>query len=355
MTHAPLHDRADEEVARFLVRRFRRERSHTEETPACPGENLLAGSSGPHLLDEERRLVEAHRRTCATCRALLAAVGNDLAGEARGGGRPEEAASPWRRLLARDRVPLAIAAGLLMLLGVGWLLRKGATRPQGTEARLVAAAKRLTSDPGRDRNLFQLLDGFRPLDREERRSGPWSVSRGALRILRPGARTLSSRPRMAWEEVAAGSRYRVSLSTAAGDPIWSLEAAQAQVRYPEAEPSLAPGRYLLEVQAQSVLGQSEGRLVFEVSDEAQATAFRHAMDSIERRISDPVRELLQAHFAIRSGYLEIAEEKVRSFLRLHPRDPVALETLEGLVPPAEPIPAAPHPPHAGTAGPPREP
>lgn len=244
-----------------------------------PDPNLVAAWVDGTLPEAERRRLERQLAVDPEAAMLAAALKAD------------------RRRARRRRLVLAVAAGLLACVGVGWAVaRRGDGAGPGLEARLVAAADRLAAeDPAR-------FAGFRPLAAAEL-AAPASRRGGAV-LLAPVGVGLAPPTEAAWRLPAGATRARVTLEGAT--PAWSVEVEGGRV----ALPRCGPGRHVLRVEALDGLGGQPVRGAFVVATEAEAAGHRAALARIDAAGLGDGTDLLAAHYAVRHALYAEARARV---------------------------------------------
>jgi hypothetical protein len=288
----------------------------------CPEEGLLAAWAEDRLEDERRDRVESHLALCDDCRAV--ALAQREAAQASpalpAAGRGPAVVWPFRRRRLL-RAVVALAAVVVVGVGLAWFR----SEPDAAERLSAAAAAGSRANPA-------LLAGFRPLSRAELAAGSASVLRGGIAMLEPAEHLLGPPMRFRWKPVAGATGYRVTLLDGAGMPLWTRETLNPALDWPTEEPLLAPGaKAVLEVTADAVLGQVEGRRAFDVATAAAARSYAEAAGVLaaqDRALAD----LLRAHLALRRGYLPEAESAAWAQLRRTPEEPLVRATLEGEAP-----------------------
>ncbi len=193
-------DETLEELKRVLDTRVRSE----TPTPDCPQDDVIAALAEGSLAPDARAAVLPHVATCARCREAVASLARALADPAiarefpgAGGGRR------WFRIA----MPLAAAAVLLLLVSLPWV------------------------------------------DRSPMHRGPPLPPPATTPIPRSPLGTVAAVQDLRWSPVAGADRYRVTVFDATGAVVYSAEASDTAVAFPDAT-TLVPGAsYLWKVDA----------------------------------------------------------------------------------------------------------
>ncbi len=298
----------------------------------CPDASVVAGLVEGALLDDEGERVAAHAALCPACREAIVVLAEAGEGDVRSRA-PRPAPAPRARPRPRRLPPrrlVAIAALVLVGVGALALLAHAPTESDahaGTDARLLAAARDLASaDPG-------LFARFTPLTHDERTAARGVRERGGLVLLGPREVVLSDRPAFRWETVPGSTRYEVTVLGADDRPIWTRAATGTSLPYPDDEPALEAGtRHAWALSTQGVLGgRTESRATFTVASPDQADAFARARRAITDRAPADLAALLCAHWALRHGLLDEAEQLANAALADDPDDDARVETLRAVL------------------------
>jgi hypothetical protein len=286
----------------------------------CPDEAALTAWLEGRSPPAGREAVEGHLARCDECLAVAAAL------------RAERAAPGGRVLTLWRRAPVLTAAAALFLgiaLGVLWTLQRRSGT--GTDDQLAEAAGQLArAHPGS-------FGDFHPLTREERRV-PRSVQRGDQDpvAIAPASKILEDRPTFRWRALPGCPGYRLEVRVFGGEPKWTLvhevakpaDDGEVAVPYPGAERELAAGaRYEWIVSGEGPLGRRESRQVFGVADLEERAAWDRDRAACRSAAPPRIADLLEAHLAVRRGYLLEAEQAARRQLAVGPADGAARETL----------------------------
>ncbi len=306
----------EDRLAEFLAR-TRPPAGTGGDAGPCPGPSLLAGFAEGRLHPRERDAAEEHIARCGACRTAVAGLLLDR--EDPDLQEPAPLPAPRAVLPWRFAAPAAAAALLAAFLLSGIF---GTPSPVGTEGALLAAARDVASARP------DLFGEFRPLGRGEALPPALAPKRGAMALLSPAGTVLGTRPWFRWEAVPGVARWRVSLRTAEGDPLWSAESPTASLPFPPGEEDLRPGtRYIWEASGEGPLGREGSRRAFDIASAAERRAFEEAGRVIDARAPAGLRPLLRAHFALRRGLYAAAVEEAEAFLLLRPGDPSGREVL----------------------------
>ncbi len=282
-------------------------------------DNLLISYVESRLTDEERDVVEERLVHDAEARTLVRALRSALPAT--------EAASsvaPRRLPLA----PLAIAASVLVAVGVLWVLwGRDEPPPPESFASLLAAADRLAADDG---------ERFGGLRAAITASGPAvraTVDRGGLRVLAPHGESLTARPEIRWVRVAGASRYEIRIATESGEDVRTFSADHSPMAWPaDAEPLTDGTRYLLEVRTRGPFGEHTTTSMFRIADATARADHAAARAAIESRTSGDERTLLLAfHAASRERYAVALEGLTE--LEAHMPDDARVKRLRALLAP----------------------
>ncbi len=299
---------------------------------SCLDVNAIASLVSGDLLSTERARLEEHLVSCVTCRDRVAELVREVPENQEPnlvGGGVASTGTPRPRTIDRFRIPLALAASLL-LLAVGFalfntgMLRRWFGGSLGTiEERLFASGHELRRD------LPELFGSFVPLTKEERRSPLSDRDRGTFSLRSPVHRLLDERPTFVWGEASAASSYEVHLFSADGAPVWKETATGSSLSLPPEEPPLSAGKqYLWFVVARfESREESTSSLSFEIASRDEASRFEEQLQRIDSECSAEVRDLLKAHLAIRSQLFSEAVRYARAFRDDHPEESIGLETL----------------------------
>lgn len=260
-------------------------------------ETLAAWAEGA-LSDAERDAVEARLAQWSEGRTWMSAVqaSRDL----------DEPAVAARTAPAPSRraawLPLAAAAMLVAAFGVA-LAMGGFDRPaEPTLAQTVASLRADHPDLFGD---FTLLD-------ETFLSARRETERGGLVANKPHHTISATRPRFTWSQRDGIEQFDVTLYDAEGRTIWTRQVEQAELDYPDDEQQLTPGTsYVWEVAGDAGLGALTSRRKFDTWTAPMRERFGDALNTVRRSgAPDTQQNLVLAHFAIRLGLLQKAEDVV---------------------------------------------
>jgi len=276
---------------------------------ACIDVNDLAAFAIGRMLDEERERIEAHVVTCSLCRAAVTAA---VRAEAH-----LDAEAP--RLRRSSRGPWFAVAAAVVLLAVG--LAFLASRPGAPESKPTldtAWASLANAHP----DLFGDID---PLSAVERRRPGAALQRGSLRVEAPRGVVLEARPTVQW---AGEGAARIRVSTADGRPLESVAGTSSPWAWPDASPPLPRGEtYLVEIEAEGVLGLEQASTTFAVASDALVLLYMRRSDAVRDSIDAPLRELVLSHLALRADLLAEARRHAEAYLEARPEDEIGRETL----------------------------
>lgn len=318
------------------------------DTPGCPDDNLLAGYADGRLTGERRERVEEHLVFCAPCRDLVLSVREEVgaageedpvgvadavesvgvrAGAASGAGAsgptPIRSLDEARERRRRSLVAWAVAAGVLLAVGLGFVAMRrgeGPATPTTPEGRLVAAAERLV------RAVPDDLAGFRPADAAERRTEGADVHRSGLEIEMPAETLLTPTPTFRWSATAA-SPFTVVVADGDGQEVWRRTSDTATMPYPIDAKPLDAGAYVLEVSARGPLGETTATRAFRVASEAERAAWDRVVKAAETAVPDAVeRDVVLAHAAARRSLWLEAEVRAGRAATSPTADEVARDT-----------------------------
>jgi hypothetical protein len=212
---------------------------------------------------------------------------------------------------------VALAAGLIAL--VWWLASPERSAPLSVDERLRITALELARiEPA-------LFGGFELLGCEERRTNPGATLRGDCTILTPSGTILEGRPSFRWWSTLPAERWRVSLHTAAGAPLWSARAVETELAFPREAADLTAGGFLVEIRGEGGPRELLARRVFEVAEDEDRDLWKRAQVAIDTHAGEPLGALLKAHWALRRDLFDEAERWARFAATGGER--VALETL----------------------------
>lgn len=287
---------------------------------ACPDEDLLVGLAVGNLLKGERESLLGHVAACDVCCSLVVEAFEASAASPAVQERQVRRERPaGRRLWIQFLAPVAAAA--LLVLGILILLPGEGVR--STDEVLVAEARELAAAAP------DLFTTFRPLSHNERIDVRAPVARGGLTLLAPVRSVLEGRPTFRWEPVPGAETYAFRLrSQEDGSVLFETSTAEATLPWPEGREALAPGSaWIWSITVRDAFGQDEGLLAFEVADADARKAMASRFEAIDRHAEPRVALLLEAHVALRAGFLGEAERAARAYLAAHPGDDAGRETL----------------------------
>jgi len=285
-------------------------------TATCPAPDALAGYVEHRLGTYGRTGLERHMSACRPCRDALAELVLSLHAESASGRSP----------VPVKRFSYSAAAVVLSFFGLAaagvWQDHDRASAPGTTWGRLEAAAGELR---GEHDGLF--VD-FQPYSRSELADVPGAdVMRGTTRRLTPVGNIHATQPEVNWFTVTGATSYVFTLRQADGSRIWRTETKSPTLTWPEGATPLTPGlRYILSASADGLLGR-------ETTSSAFSVASLEVKDRFERRRTailsgeEDVAHLLEAHCALRMGFLEEAATALEKYRRRNPGDPLGSLTL----------------------------
>ncbi|MEZ6010023.1 MAG: zf-HC2 domain-containing protein [Planctomycetota bacterium] len=276
-----------EELERLLVTAA----AASSSSGTCPADELLVGYVEHRLGDEAVGQIEAHLASCAECRREASELADDLEHVLPGGARTRALAgsrSTWH-------VGRAIAATVLLAFGVWYLLLSPppSAPPPALEARVqqgLESLQRVDASWG-DVELLSMADlAQRPA--VARSSATWVLPTGTV-----DADTFEPM----WELGDANAEVHVTVTNADGQRVLDRQTGGTLLPWPREMPPLAPGAYVIRVEAEVDLESRSARSAFLVATaEEQARYVRRAAQADQE--ADPVvRLLLRAHVALEEG------------------------------------------------------
>jgi hypothetical protein len=304
-------------------------RNGTPEGPApgsCPDPNTLAAFPQGKLLPEEQAAVELHLTQCDRCFSMVDMLMEEeshRAEKAQGRLRGFPAWLMGRQGLAAAAVLLVaiLAAAFWVVYGQG---KETVPDEAETDQRLLAQIDELR------RRRPALFGDFRPLTRVERLSlGPAQERGGRVILIRPRSKTLEVRPVFQWHASAGVTEVQVQLLSEDMAVLWTHSGNSSPLPYPAEAVPLAPGRtYLWRVQYATPFSETEKVIQdFYVALAAEQKAFEAAREEIDATVPDALEKLVLAHYAIRRGFLGVAEAAARDHVVAHPGSKNGRETL----------------------------
>jgi hypothetical protein len=273
---------------------------------ACPDAATLAAHAEGRLLAAERGAVEDHLADCDSCRSVWRALATRA---------PE-------RALQRRRRPAAAAAFLLCTtLAAGvvyWLATRGGAPPSRAE----------TARTLRERHPDLLAD-LEPFALEDLAGGGAVPLRGGVDVLKPAGTVFELRPEILFSAQPGVASWRVTVATASGELLLTLEVPEGRASWPADQPPLTAGRtYLIEVAGHGPLGTARGSRTFTVASDAERERFERAAAVIRAEAPASTAELLVAELALHRGLLDQAEAAARAHVGLSPGEPFGTAVLE---------------------------
>jgi len=291
----------------------------------CPDESVLAAIPEGNLPPEERESVERHLAGCEQCLSVVAVLlqtprepESECEAPRR---RPEETLPAWTWAAAAVVLVLAAAAVVRSILTHG----PGGSAPGTDEAvRLFACAQALgAADPTR-------FAGFKPLDEAERLSvSPLNLRGAGAALIHPRGKILETRPLFAWHPGTGIREARVQLLSLDLDLIGEYPAHDSPFSLPAGAEALRPGNsYAWKLVFTTHTSGREALLAdFTIASDAEKNDFLGALAEIDARVARPLANLVKAHYALRRGFLAVAETAARDYLAEHPASPVGRQTL----------------------------
>jgi len=288
------------------------------EDRRCLDDNELTAWIEARMQDAERDRIEEHLANCPDCRSRAGALVRD---RREGTHKMVRAASGVGEWLAVHRKPVLTVVFLAMVVGVLLLARMRPDAGPFTDQALLARVEALAEE------YPTLFEGFEPLARAERLGVEREVFRGGITLLGPTRTILSEEPCFEFLPVHGAAGYRISLYQG-GRRLWSRECEASPCPYPAAAPGLQPAaRYMWELEALGLPGDSVGSRAFRKADIREGEAFNETAAILGRLRPDPLGEILLAHWAIRHDLYLSAGKGLREILEREPDNQVVRETL----------------------------
>ena len=262
----------------------------------CPDEGTLVALAEDRLPADQAEEVAAHVVRCGICLDVCAAV-RDVARDA----RPPSVAllgdvgtddAPSRRRWGW--APFAIAAALLLAIGVRWV-----HGPEGAPVSLASAWAAVTADAPD-------LAAQGPLTAAELLVTA-SPLRGGLVLKGPSGTVLSTSVEFDWEAVPGAAAATVVVADTAGDEVLRRTTDAPPVRLAGAGSALRRGTaYVWTLSVQGPRGRVEAARAFRVADDATVTGWSSLVDRAARLVPQDHRDEVLAHAALRLGLVEEA-------------------------------------------------
>lgn len=284
-------------------------------------ETLAAWVEGA-LSEPEQDAVEARLAEWPQGRAWMAEV---RASRETAEPAPQEAASPPSVFRQTAWMPIAAAAMLLVAFGIAKFM--GGFEGTGETPESPALADTVAQLQAEHDELFGdfsvLSDAFLARRREAERGG--LVARRPSHVLR------NPKPTFVWTQRDGIEQFHVTLYDSEGRTIWQREARGTTLEWPT-EKLLEPGTsYVWEVSGDAGLGEQTARRKFETISEADWRTYRLAgMEILNSKATPLQQDVLIAHFAIRMGLLQEAEQRLRQRTPDGQVDPLTQKTLDYL-------------------------
>ena len=291
------------------------ERPALDAPEGCPEVDALAQYAEGVLGDRRRAALDEHVAHCDRCRSLVAAA-------ARAGLVAEGAVgrTPGGTVLRFPRwIPFAAAA--VVVVGLALWLPSREPSAEGTDARLVAVAERLSA---RRPDLFA---DFRPLDAAERAAGAVDVQRGGIEDMAPAGVTVETRPTFEWAEVDGAAEYALTVIDAEGTRLLSTKVRSARLEGSALAKALTRNTdYVWKVTAVGSAMPAEGTCALRVAGDADARTHASVVAAVAAVADETLRDLATAHALLRRGLAADALPFARRFAAGHAGDDVGRET-----------------------------
>jgi len=299
-----------------------------------PDENQLAGFAEGTLFEAERGAVEAHLVHCDECRDLVVLLGGEVdASSADSGTTPVRAVPvPSSPMSWRESSILRLAAGFVLLVAGGLLIKSFLAPEETFEAKLVAALEGLSIDQP---ELFGDLSAIDPqfTERQELRGGgdtpgPPASGPESPEPVGPEGLIIARRPEFRWTGPPSLTRFSLQRLGWSTDGSLEITGAQSPLTLPADVADLsAGGIYSWWLTWGTDESWETSRLVFVVATEEQRAGFE-AAEQLSSAHEDPgVGATLLAIYALRHDLNEEALAAASSAVEHLPDEPLTREVL----------------------------
>ncbi|MDJ0976587.1 MAG: hypothetical protein QNJ98_19175 [Planctomycetota bacterium] len=283
----------------------------------APDPDLVVAYAEGRLSGEERDIVEARLAESDAGRALLEALMDAGAVEAR------VPRAPARGRLLKLAV-LSAAAILLVAVGIkasGILERKAEVVPSGTLLASAFDAAR-TADP-------DLFESLRPLSSDELAAAGPGPERGGMKLWEP-AFVVTAPGAFRWEAVEGATTYLLKVSDEQGQEIYTARSLEPVHGWPPDALRVNAGQvYLWEVETRTQEGNTvKGRKTFTVAGPEVYRPYRKGLELLQAKANPRIAKLAEAHLAIRYELWVQARLSAQAHVRNHPGDEAGRVLLE---------------------------